>query len=74
MNRQIIIAFLFGTAMGIVMMILGTGSLVHAQGPTHESYSISAASNSVYVVSTKGSIVYCGTTTGSCVLLRGNQY
>jgi hypothetical protein len=74
MNRQFIIALFFGIATGVVMMTLGTGSSVHAQPAPHESYSISAAANGVYILSTKGSIAYCGPTAGSCLLVRGDQY
>jgi hypothetical protein len=74
MNRRIIVPFLVGVTTGIVAMTLGRGIPVHAQPPAHEDYSISAAANGVYIVSTKGSIAYCGPTLGSCLLVRGDQY
>lgn len=74
MNRRIIIPFLVGVTTGIVTMTLGSGITVHAQPPAHQAYSISAAANGVYIVSTKGSIAYCGPTLGTCVLVRGDQY
>jgi hypothetical protein len=74
MNRKIIIPFLFGVTTGIVTMAVGSGIPVHARGTAHEDYSISAAANGVYILSTKGSIAYCGPAQGSCIAVRGDQW
>jgi hypothetical protein len=75
MNRTIIVALLVGIAIGIASMTLMTTIPVHAQPPVdHEAYSISAGDSGAFVLSTKGSVVYCGTTKGSCVTVRGNEY
>ncbi len=74
MIRNIVIAFFFGIAIGVVAMSLRTVSPVHAAaGVPTNGYGISANGNGAFVVSSaSGIVIYCDpTATTACKALKG---